>query len=151
MLGYGALETALERSHHVDDRLKALAETKAAALAGCEFCLDIASFVAQRDGVTERQLRELHRFTESDAFDPTEKLVLAYAEGMTKTPVDVSDDLFAELASRFTEAELVELTAAIAVENYRARFNWAFGCGAEGYSEGSYCVRSHEEAVEVGA
>jgi len=27
----------------------------------------------------------------------------------------------------------------LALENYRARFNWAFGIDAEGFSEGRYC------------
>jgi hypothetical protein len=48
---------------------------------------------------------------------------------------------FAEqLAAHFDEAQLVELTSAIALENYRARFNWAFGLESQGFSEGAYCV-----------
>ena len=141
MLGYGALETSLLHSHRAPERLKALAEMKTATMAGCEFCLDIGSWLSQKQGVTEQQLRDLHRFRESDAFDETEKLVLEYAEGMTKTPVDVPEELFERMRRRFSEPELVELTAAAATENYRARFNWAFGCGAEGYSEGAYCAR----------
>jgi len=58
---------------------------------------------------------------------------------MTRTPVEVSDALFARLREKFTEAQLVELTATIAWENYRARFDHAFGVKAEGFSEGSYC------------
>ena len=42
--------------------------------------------------------------------------------------------------ARYGEAGAVELASAIAWENYRARFNWAFGLGKEGYSEGAYCV-----------
>ena len=44
------------------------------------------------------------------------------------------------LRAHFDEGQLVELTGAIAWENWRARFNWAFGLGKEGYSEGAYCV-----------
>jgi hypothetical protein len=44
------------------------------------------------------------------------------------------------MRAHFDEEQLVELTAAIAWENWRARFNWAFGLGKEGYSEGAYCV-----------
>ncbi|MGH9843133.1 MAG: carboxymuconolactone decarboxylase family protein [Blastocatellia bacterium] len=58
---------------------------------------------------------------------------------MTNTPVEVSDKLFAALRGHFSEAQLVELTAAIAWENYRARFNHAFGIEAQGFSEGAYC------------
>ena len=28
----------------------------------------------------------------------------------------------------------------IALENYRARFNWALGIQSQGYSDGAYCV-----------
>ena len=51
---------------------------------------------------------------------------------MTHTPVEVPDELFQSLRSQFNEAQLVELTATIAWENYRARFNHAFGLAAEG-------------------
>jgi AhpD family alkylhydroperoxidase len=147
MLGYGGLEKSLEMSKRVSEKYKALGEIKAAAMAGCEYCLDIGSWVAQNSGVTEKQLQQLHRFRESDAFDETEKLVLAYAEGMTKTPVEVPEELFDQLRRRFGDAELVELTAAIATENYRARFNWALGATPDGYSEGAYCLRPEAEAL----
>ena len=78
-------------------------------------------------------------YRESSAFSPLEKLVLDYSVAMTKTPVEVSDELFAALRQHFNEAQLVELTAAIAWENYRARFNHAFGVEAQGFSEGAYC------------
>lgn len=59
---------------------------------------------------------------------------------MTETPVAVPDALFSELKAQFSAAQLVELTAAIAWENYRARFNHAFGAESEGFTEGSYCA-----------
>jgi len=89
--------------------------------------------------VTEAQLRDLPVYRESSAFSPLEKLVLDYAVAMTKTPVEVPEALFAQLGQHFTEAQLVELTAAIAWENYRARFDHAFGIEAQGFSEGAYC------------
>ena len=90
--------------------------------------------------MTEAQLRDLPAYEESAAFSPLEKLVLDYAVAMTKTPVEVPEALFAQLGQHFTEAQLVELTAAIAWENYRARFDHAFGIEAQGFSEGAYCV-----------
>ena len=62
-----------------------------------------------------------------------------YAVAMTATPVELADDLFDALRTRFDQRQLVELTSAIAWENYRARFNHAFGCEAEGFSEGAFC------------
>lgn len=73
-------------------------------------------------------------------FSETEKLVLEYADAMTQTPVEVADALFAKLREKFTDAQLVELTATLAWENYRARFDHAFGVDAEGFAKGSYCA-----------
>jgi len=89
--------------------------------------------------VTEAQLRDLPVYRESSAFSPLEKLVLDYAVAMTKTPVEVPDAHFAQLRAHFADAEIVELTAAVAWENYRARFDHALGIEAQGFSEGAYC------------
>ena len=62
LLGYGLLEQATAGQHRVPERLKALAETKAAALVNCEFCCDIASSIAREAGVSERQLLALPRY-----------------------------------------------------------------------------------------
>ncbi len=88
-------------------------------------------------GITEEQLRELPDHQASSAFSPLEKLVLDYAVEMTKTPVDVPDELFKQLGEHFNSAQLVELTAAIAWENFRARFNHAFEISSGDFSGGS--------------
>ena len=66
--------------------------------------------------------------------------MLEYAEAMTRTPVEVSDELFAALREHFDERQLVELTHVIALENMRARFNGAFDMTPAGFSEGMVCV-----------
>jgi 4-carboxymuconolactone decarboxylase len=95
--------------------------------------------VGRRQGITEQQLLDLAHFEASSAFSELEKLVLRYAVAMTQTPVDVSNELFAELQTHFSPQQMVELTAAIAWENYRARFDHAFGMEAEGFAEGAAC------------
>jgi AhpD family alkylhydroperoxidase len=140
LLGYGAFETAIERSHLVDEALKNLAVMKAAALVGCEWCIDFGSALSLRHGVTEAQLRELPRFRESEAFSRLEKLVLEYAEAITRTPSEVDAALLARLREHFDEPQLVELTATIGIENYRARCNHAFGLPSEGFSAGGACA-----------
>ena len=85
-------------------------------------------------------MEALGGYATSPLFSETEKLVLEYADAMTETPVEVSDALFAKLREKFTDAELVELTASLAWENYRARFDHAFGIEAEGFAKGSYCA-----------
>ena len=65
---------------------------------------------------------------------------------MTQTPVEVPDSLFAGLHERFADAALVELTSAIAWENYRARFDHAFGIEGENFSEGAVCAMPARQA-----
>ena len=112
--------------------------------------MDIGSAVGRAAGVTEAQLHDLPVYTESPAFSALEKLVIEYAVEMTNTPVEVPEALFAALRPHFTDAQLVELTAAIAWENYRARFEHALGIEAQGFSEGAYCVLPERPAVSSG-
>jgi 4-carboxymuconolactone decarboxylase len=135
-----AFELALERSKSVPIRYKALGELRAAMVVGCEYCVDIGSMIARQSGLTDDELKELLDWESSERLDEKDKLVLEYADAVSATPVDVPDELFRRMREHFDDEQLVELTAAIAWENWRARFNWAFGLGKEGYSEGAYCV-----------
>lgn len=84
--------------------------------------------------MSERQLAELPNYRTSTAFAEEERLVLDFATEMTATPVQVPEALFERLRARFSEEQIVELTAAIAWENYRARFDHALGIEAQGFS-----------------
>ena len=140
MFAYGKIEQAAAGQDRVDWRLKVLAGLKAATLTNCEFCVDLGSQVARLSGFSDEQLLALPRYRKSGLFTELEKLVLDYAVGMSRTPVEVPDDLFAALREHFDEAQLVELTSAIALENMRGRFNLALGVGAAGFSEGMVCA-----------
>ena len=59
--------------------------------------------------------------------------MLELADAMTATPAQVTPELRRRLQERFTTAQLVELAAATAWENYRARSNRVFGFGSEGF------------------
>jgi AhpD family alkylhydroperoxidase len=140
LLGYGTLEWATTKLHRLDERLRNLAELKAATLTHCEYCIDFGSQVARRSGLSDEQLLALPSYRTSPLFTELEKLVLDYAVGMSRTPVEVSDALFAALREHFDEAQLVELTHVIALENLRGRFNLALGVGSAGFSEGMVCA-----------
>lgn len=68
----------------------------------------------------------------SPLFDAAERAAFEIAEGLTRTPAGVSDEAFAEAARHFDEAQLVELAATVAMENYRARLNRAFLVESQG-------------------
>ena len=68
---------------------------------------------------------------------------------MTKTPVDVPQALFDALREHLDEKQMVELTAEIAWENHRARFNHALGIEAQGFSEGAFCALPERAATSA--
>ena len=138
--GYAGLEQATAKLDRVDKRYKALAELKAATLTHCEYCIDIGSQIARRWGLTDQELLALASYRTSPVFSDLDKLVLDYAVGMSRTPVEVSDALFDRLRRNFDDAQLVELTHVIALENMRGRFNLALGIDAAGFSEGRVCA-----------
>lgn len=96
--------------------------------------------MGRANGITTGQISNLQDHRTDMNFSDLERLVLEYADAMTQTPVEVSDALFARLREQFTDAQLVELTSAIAWENYRARFDHAFGIEGENFSEGALCA-----------
>jgi alkylhydroperoxidase family enzyme len=96
--------------------------------------------VGRANGITAGQISNLQTYRTDMNFSDLERLVLEYADAVTQTPVQVSDALFARLREQFTDAQLVELTSAIAWENYRARFDHAFGIEGENFSEGAVCA-----------
>lgn len=139
LLGTALYEVAVVTSARVEPRLKILAELKVAALVTCEYCLDIGAALARDEGVTEAQLRELHRYGTSAAFSDRERLVVELAEAMTTAPAVVGDELRARLEGAFTPAQVAELAAVIAWENQRARLNHALGIQPSGFSDGQVC------------
>ena len=88
--------------------------------------------MTESEGGTEK-LGEVLGWRDSKLFSPMERVALEYAERITTTGQKVDDALFAQLKKHFTEAQLVELTAAIAMENFRSKFNPALGIEAQGF------------------
>jgi alkylhydroperoxidase family enzyme len=81
--------------------------------------------VSSRLGVSDDKINALHDYANSELYNKTESLVLEFADAMTITGRDVSDELFARLREFYDEDALVELTATIAWENASSKFNRA--------------------------
>jgi alkylhydroperoxidase family enzyme len=84
-------------------------------------------------GASEDKIRDVEQHATSPLYDESERLALSYAEAMTITGQKVSDDLFARLREHYSEAQVVELTAAVALENFRSKFNVALGIESQGF------------------
>jgi alkylhydroperoxidase family enzyme len=81
----------------------------------------------------EAKVHEAAKWRDSKLFSEEERLALDYAERITTTGQRVDDALFARLKARFTEAQIVELTAAVALENFRSKFNPPLGIESQGF------------------
>ena len=79
------------------------------------------------------KVAEVVTWRDSKLFSASERAALEYAERITYTDQQVDDALVTELKRHFTEAQIVELTAAIAMENFRSKFNPPLGIEAQGF------------------
>jgi len=84
-------------------------------------------------GADEDKIREVPAWRESRRFSEMERGALEYAEAMTITGQRVSDELFGRVRAIFDEAQIVELTAAVALENFRSKFSVPLGVEAQGF------------------
>ncbi len=84
-------------------------------------------------GASEDKVRQVERAAESPLFTDRERVALRYAEAMTITGEKVTEDLFGRIRGHFSQTEIVELTAAVALENFRSKFNVALGIEAQGF------------------
>jgi alkylhydroperoxidase family enzyme len=74
----------------------------------------------------------LHEYETSPLYDEQERVALLYADAMTITGRDVSDELFARLREHYTDDAIVELTEVIAWENASSKFNRALRIPSQG-------------------
>ena len=134
LLAITGFEQAVAGWKELDRTCKSLAVLRSAQVIGCPWCIDFGSYLSQDEGVTPEQLRDLHRWRDSDAFTPEQRLCLEYAEGASTTPLTVTDEVVAALREAFGDPAVVELAMMVAVENQRSRFNGGLGLVSQGYS-----------------
>jgi alkylhydroperoxidase family enzyme len=139
MTGMGRFNQAIRKGKTVEDRIKNLVELKGAQMIGCEFCVDLGSQICRNSGFADEELLALPRYRSSDLFDDREKAALDYAVAVMRTPVEMTDELFARMKEHFSDEQIVEITAHLTVVNLD-RFNAAFGIGSAGFSDGMVCV-----------
>jgi alkylhydroperoxidase family enzyme len=136
LVAVGALETAVQMGlKKLDPTLRWLAIQMAASTIGCSWCIDYGYYLGMNEGIEPAKVRAAGQWRDSDLFDEREQAVLEYAEKASGSPAQVSDELAARLRTFFSDAEIVELAAWVALENLRSRFNAGLGLHSQGFSE----------------
>lgn len=132
---YVGYERSLARWNRLDPTLSSLAVMASAVTVGCSWCLDFGFWESTTRGIDAAKLRDVPSWRDSDLFTDLERRVMAYAQAMTATPLEVTDEMVAGLRAHLDDAQLVELTMMICVENSRSRFNSALGLTSQGFRD----------------
>jgi len=114
-LAMSAMYRALDRkSSPIEPALRSLVQVRVSQINGCDFCLDLNSFLGIGRGIVEAKLRALPQFEDSALFTEREKMALAYAETATHSGRRVAEQLILRLRKHFDDQAIVELAALIA-------------------------------------
>lgn len=91
---------------------------RASQINGCAYCIDMHTKDARARGETEQRIYELNAWRETPFFTEREMAALAWTEAVTLiTDGHAADEVYEEARRWFTEAELANLTVAIALIN----------------------------------
>jgi alkylhydroperoxidase family enzyme len=125
----------VQKWDELDPNLQSFATMAVDALVGCSWCLDFGYFHAHNKGLDEAKASEVPRWRESSVFTSLERDVMEYAEAMSETPPQVTDELSARLLEQLGAPAMVELTALVAFANLTTRCNTALGIESQGFSK----------------
>src|SRR6185437_4919847 len=139
MMGMGRFNQAVRKGKSVDKRLRNIIEIKGAQMIGCEYCVDLGSQICRNSGLSDNELLAIPHHHSSGLFTEREKVALDYTVAVMRTPVEVTDELFARMREHFRDEQIVEITALLTLVNVD-RFNAAFQIGSAGFSEGMVCL-----------
>lgn len=133
-LAMSAMYRALDRkSSPIEPALRSLVQVRISQINGCDFCVDLNSFLGLGRGNAEDKLRALPQFEDSPLFSEREKAALRYAEVATRSDLRVDVALISRLREFFDDQAIVELAALIAYQNMSSKFNAALGVPAQGF------------------
>ena len=90
--------------------------------------------MGRKRGIPEDKLQAIDRYADHPGYTERERAALAYAEMVTISPNDITDEQFAGLRRHFTDREIVELTTQAAFENFRARVNRSLRIEDDGFA-----------------
>lgn len=133
-LAMSAMYRALDRkSSRIEAALRSLVQVRVSQINGCDFCVDLNSFLGLGRGIAEDKLRALPLFEDSALFSERDKAALAYADAATRSDLRVDAALMSRLRAHFDDQAIVELAALIAYQNMSSKFNAALGVPAQGF------------------
>lgn len=127
---YGALD---RRTSPLTPVLRSLVTVRVSQINWCAFCVDINSnTLLQRAGAQDK-VDALENWEEADIYSVEERLALEYTDAVTRSDIQVTDELMSRMKAHYTDDEIVELTGLIAFQNLSSKFNAALDVPAQGF------------------
>ena len=115
---------AKRQSHlEVPAYLKDLIAHVASNAAGCRYCQAHTAHTAHKNGVSVEKLQKIWEFQTSDLFSDQERAALNFALAAGSTPNQVTLEHHKVLKQFFTEPQVVEIVATIAIFGFLNRWN----------------------------
>ncbi len=98
---------------------------------GCMYCQAHMILASERFGASEERLNSVYDFENSPHYTDAEKAALAFAHAAASVPNMVTEEVGVRLRKFWSEEEIVELTAVVALFGYLNRWNDSMGTALE--------------------
>ncbi len=115
------------------ENIKLLARQLVSETNACGFCADLGKRIGQDVGLSPEKLQYVLDYKNRPDYTASERAALQFSEEATHTGVQVQQKTFDELKKYFSEREILELTVAVALENFYNRLNAPLGVGSQGF------------------
>ena len=127
---YGVLD---RKGSLLDPVLRSLVTVRVSQINWCDFCVDINSMTLAKRADSMDKVEQLADWQKRDIFSDKERLALEYAEAITYSDQQVTEELMQRLKLIFDDDTIVELTGLIAFQNLSSKFNSALDVPAQGF------------------
>ncbi len=110
-------------SSTIDPQLRNLVSQMASRAAGCGYCMAHTAHTAGRVGIPDVKEEALWEYETSPLFTAGERAALRVAQGAAQAPNAVTDEDFNELKRYYSDTQIVDIIAVIALFGFLNRFN----------------------------
>lgn len=128
-------KTMDRKSSPLSPTLRSLVMVRVSQINWCSFCVDMNSATLLKRGVSLAKVEALQEWRTSDLFEEPERAVLEYAEAMTRSDIQVDDNLMVRLQQHLDDDTIIELTGLIACQNLSSKFNSALDVPPHGFCQ----------------
>jgi len=115
----------------VDRGFKRLVAHVASRAAGCQYCMAHTAGGAMHFGVDEVKVAAIWDYQTSPLYSEAERTALDVAVAASSVPNAATDEMFTQLRKHWTEEQIVEIVAVIAVFGFLNRWNDTMGTPLE--------------------